>query len=37
LGQTLQGLAVGACSQLMALAKILAIDVFPVPRGPLKR
>jgi hypothetical protein len=24
-------------SQLMVLAKILAMEVFPVPRGPVKR
>ena len=33
----LHGVAVGPCSQLSALARILAIDVFPVPRGPANR
>lgn len=31
---SLQGSLAGACSQFKALAKILAVLVFPVPRGP---
>ena len=34
---SLQGWSVGPCSQLMARAKILAILVLPVPRGPANR
>ena len=33
----LSGVGVGPCAQLSALARIRAIDVFPVPRGPAKR
>ena len=33
----LVGVGVGPCSQLSALARIRASDVFPVPRGPAKR
>ena len=32
-----QGSAVGPCSQFSAFARILAVLVFPVPRGPEKR
>jgi hypothetical protein len=32
--QSLQGVAVGPCSQLSALARIRAVEVLPVPRGP---
>src|SRR5699024_12622005 len=32
--QSLHGSFVGACSQFIVLAKILAALVFPVPRGP---
>ena len=32
--QTLSGVAVGPCSQLTAFARIRAIEVLPVPRGP---
>ena len=35
--QTLSGVAVGPVSQLSALARIRAIEVLPVPRGPAKR
>ena len=31
---TRQGVIVGPCSQLIDLARILAIEVLPVPRGP---
>src|SRR5690606_27683314 len=34
---SLHGSLTGACSQLIALAKIFAALVFPVPRGPEKR
>ena len=34
---SLHGVGVGPCSQLIAFARILAIDVLPVPRGPAKR
>ena len=34
---SLHGVGVGPCSQLTAFARILAIDVLPVPRGPAKR
>ncbi len=34
---SLQGSFAGACSQFKAFAKILAVLVFPVPRGPEKR
>ena len=34
---SLQGSAVGAFSQLRALAKMRAMVVFPTPRVPLKR
>ena len=34
---SLHGVVVGPCSQLSALARIFAIDVLPVPRGPAKR
>ena len=37
LEQTPQGSPSTRCSQLSAFAKILADDVLPVPRGPLKR
>ena len=33
----LQGLGVGPCSQLTALARIFAVLVLPVPRGPANR
>ena len=32
----LHGVVVGDFSQLRALANILATDVFPMPRGPVK-
>ena len=35
--QTRQGVTVGPCSQLIDLARILAIEVLPVPRGPANR
>ena len=35
--QTLHGSVVGPFSQLRALAKMRAIEVFPTPRGPRKR
>ena len=35
--QTLSGVVVGPCSQLSAFARMRAIEVFPVPRGPAKR
>jgi len=35
--QVLSGVGVGPCSQFSALARIRAIEVFPVPRGPAKR
>ena len=35
--QVLSGVAVGPCSQLSALARMRASEVFPVPRGPAKR
>ena len=36
--QVLSGVGVGPCAaQLSAFARIRAIDVFPVPRGPAKR
>ena len=34
---SLHGVVVGPCSQFSALARIFAIDVLPVPRGPAKR
>ena len=37
LEQTLQGVAVGPFSQLSDLARILATDVLPTPRGPLNK
>jgi len=37
LSQTLQGFSVGASTQLTALAKIFAIEVLPVPLGPLNK
>ena len=33
----LSGVGVGPCAQFSALARIRAIDVFPVPRGPANR
>ncbi len=33
----LSGVVVGPCAQLSAFARMRAIDVFPVPRGPAKR
>ena len=33
----LHGFGVGPFSQLRALARMRAVDVFPVPREPLKR
>ena len=35
--QTPHGVDVGPCSQLSDRARIRADDVFPHPRGPLKR
>ena len=35
--QVLSGVGVGPCSQFSALARIRAIEVLPVPRGPAKR
>ena len=35
--QVLSGVGVGPCSQFTALARIRAIEVLPVPRGPAKR
>ena len=35
--QTLSGVGVGPVSQLSAFARIRAIEVLPVPRGPAKR
>ena len=35
--QVLSGVAVGPCSQLSAFARMRAMDVLPVPRGPEKR
>ena len=35
--QTLHGVGVGPCTQLRPLARMRAIEVFPVPRGPAKR
>ena len=35
--QILSGVAVGPCAQLSAFARMRAIDVLPVPRGPAKR
>ena len=35
--QVLSGVAVGPCSQFSAFARIRAIEVLPVPRGPAKR
>ncbi len=37
LEHSLQGVGVGPLSQLMALAKILAVVVLPVPLGPENR
>jgi len=34
---SLHGSSAGPCTQLTALAKILAALVFPVPRGPLNK
>ncbi len=34
--QPLQGISEGPFSQLRALARIRATEVFPTPRGPLK-
>ena len=36
-GAITQGDTVGPCSQLRDFAKIRAVEVFPVPRGPQKR
>ena len=35
--QVLSGVAVGPWTQFSALARIRAIEVLPVPRGPAKR
>ena len=35
--QMLSGVGVGPCAQFSALARIRAIEVLPVPRGPAKR
>ena len=35
--QTPQGVTVGPCSQFRQAARILAIDVLPVPREPTNR
>ena len=35
--QALQGSGPGPCSQFSALAKMRAVVVLPVPRGPAKR
>ena len=35
--QVLSGVGVGPCAQLSAFARMRAIDVLPVPRGPAKR
>ena len=35
--QVLQGVMVGPCSQFRDLAKMRALEVLPVPRGPLNR
>ena len=35
--QVLSGVGVGPCTQFSALARIRAIEVLPVPRGPAKR
>ena len=35
--QTLSGVGVGPCAQLSAFARMRAIDVLPVPRGPANR
>ena len=35
--QALSGVGVGPCAQLSALARMRAIEVLPVPRGPAKR
>ena len=35
--QTPHGLMVGPCTQFTALAKMRAVEVLPVPRGPTKR
>ncbi len=35
--QVLHGVGVGPCSQLTDLARMRAVEVFPVPRGPVKR
>jgi len=35
--QTPQGVVVGPSTQLRALARIRAVEVFPMPRGPTKR
>ena len=35
--QTSSGFGVGPCAQLSALARMRAIEVLPVPRGPAKR
>ena len=37
LEHSLQGVAVGPFSQLSDLARILATEVFPTPRGPLNK
>jgi hypothetical protein len=34
---SLHGVAVGPCSQLIDLARMRAVEVLPVPRGPVKR
>ena len=36
-GHASQGESVGPLAQLSALARMRAVEVFPVPRGPLKR
>ena len=35
--QVLSGVGVGPCAQFSAFARIRAIEVLPVPRGPAKR
>ncbi len=37
ISHSLHGFSAGACSQLTAFAIIFAIEVFPVPRGPLNK
>ena len=35
--QVLSGVGVGPCAQFSAFARMRAIEVLPVPRGPAKR